>query len=53
LIPEAGRAAIGEAKAIVLSYTGWPTLDLVPDLQRELGKPVFPPTWPSGSTRER
>lgn len=41
LIPEAGRAAIGKAEAIVLSCTGWPTLDLIPDLQRESGKPVL------------
>lgn len=41
LIPQAGHAAIGEAEAIVLSCTGWPTLDLIPDLQRDLGKPVL------------
>ena len=41
LIPEAGHAAIAEAEAIVLSCTGWPTLDLIPDLQRDLGKPVL------------
>jgi maleate isomerase len=41
LIPQAGRAAIGEAEAIVLSCTGWPTLDLIPELQRDLGKPVL------------
>ena len=41
LISQAGRAAIGEAEAIVLSCTGWPTLDLIPDLQRDLGKPVL------------
>lgn len=41
LIPQAGHAAIGEAEAIVLSCTGWPTLDLIPYLQRDLGKPVL------------
>jgi maleate isomerase len=41
LIPQAGHAAIGEAEAIVLSCTGWPTLDLIPELQRDLGKPVL------------
>jgi maleate isomerase len=41
LIPQAGHAAIGEAEAIVLSCTGWPTLDLISDLQRDLGKPVL------------
>jgi len=41
LIPRAGHAAIGEAEAIVLSCTGWPTLDLIPYLQRDLGKPVL------------
>jgi maleate isomerase len=41
LIREAGRAAIAEAEAVVLSCTGWPTLDLIPELQRDLGKPVI------------
>jgi maleate isomerase len=41
LIPQAAHAAIGEAEAIVLSCTGWPTLDLIPGLQRDLGKPVL------------
>jgi maleate isomerase len=41
LILDAGHAAIGEAEAIVLSCTGWPTLDLIADLQRDLGKPVL------------
>jgi maleate cis-trans isomerase len=41
LIPEADRAAMGKAEAIVLSCTGWPTLDLIPDLRWELGKPVL------------
>ena len=41
LIPQAGHAAIGEAEAIVLSCTGWPTLDLIPELQRDLGKPIL------------
>lgn len=41
LIRQAGHAAIGEAEAIVLSCTGWPTLDLIPALQRDLGKPVL------------
>jgi maleate cis-trans isomerase len=41
LIPEAGRAAMGKAEAMVLSCTGWPTLDLIPDLRRESGKPVL------------
>lgn len=34
-------AAIGEADAIVLSCTGWRTLDLIPELQQSLGKPVI------------
>jgi maleate isomerase len=41
LIQGVGRAAIEEAEAVVLSCTGWPTLDLVPDMQRALGKPVI------------
>ena len=41
LIRDVGRAAIGEAEAIVLSCTGWPTLDLIPKLQQDLGKPVL------------
>ena len=41
LIPQAGHAAIGNAEAIVLSCTGWPTLDLIPGLQRDLGRPVL------------
>jgi maleate isomerase len=41
LIPEAGHAAIDKAEAIVLSCTGWPTLDLIQDLYRDLGKPVL------------
>jgi maleate cis-trans isomerase len=41
LISQAGHAAIGAAEAIVLSCTGWPTLDLIPDVQRDPGKPVL------------
>jgi maleate isomerase len=41
LIPEVSRAAMGEADVVVLSCTGWPTLALIPDLQRGLGKPVL------------
>jgi maleate isomerase len=41
LITDVSHAAMGEAEAIVLSCTGWPTLDLIPDLQHDLGKPVL------------
>lgn len=41
LIEKVGCAAIDEAEAIVLSCTGWPTLDLIPELQKDLGKPVI------------
>ncbi|MBV9449010.1 MAG: aspartate/glutamate racemase family protein [Streptosporangiaceae bacterium] len=41
LILKAGCAAMDEAEAIVLSCTGWPTLDLIPDIQQNLGKPVI------------
>lgn len=34
-------ASVGEADAIVLSCTGWPTLDLIPELRRLLGRPVI------------
>ena len=34
-------AAIDKAEAIVLSCTGWPTFDLIPELQKSLGKPVI------------
>lgn len=40
LIARVSRAAIDEADAIVLSCTGWPTVDLIPELRRSLGKPV-------------
>lgn len=33
--------ASAEADAIVLSCTGWPTLDLIPELRRLLGRPVI------------
>jgi maleate isomerase len=41
LIHNASRAAMEEAEAVVLSCTGWPTLDLIPNMQRALGKPVI------------
>jgi maleate isomerase len=41
LIQRVSRAAIGEAEVIVLSCTGWPTFDLIPEIQRELGMPVL------------
>jgi maleate isomerase len=41
LIRCVSRAAMGEAEAIVLSCTGWPTADLQPQLQRDTGKPVL------------
>lgn len=41
LIEKVGCAAIDEAEAIVLSCTGWPTVDLIPELQKDLGKPVI------------
>jgi maleate isomerase len=41
LVGSVGCAAIGEADAIVLSCTGWRTLDLIPELQQSLGKPVI------------
>jgi maleate isomerase len=41
LIRSVGCAAIDEANAVVLSCTGWPTFDLIPELQKGLGKPVI------------
>jgi maleate isomerase len=41
LIGKVGCAAMDTAEAIVLSCTGWPTFDLIPELQKELGKPVI------------
>jgi maleate isomerase len=41
LIRNVGRAAIDEADAVVLSCTGWPTFDLIPELQKSLEKPVI------------
>jgi maleate isomerase len=41
LISMVGCAAMDEAEVIVLSCTGWPTLDLVAEMRRELGKPVI------------
>jgi maleate isomerase len=35
-----GSAVISNADAVVLSCTGWPTLSLIPELERELGRPV-------------
>jgi maleate isomerase len=41
LIGKVSCAAMDEAEAIVLSCTGWPTLDLIPELQKNTGKPVI------------
>jgi maleate isomerase len=41
LVSKVGHDAMGDADAIVLSCTGWPTLDLIPELQRCLGRPVI------------
>jgi maleate isomerase len=41
LIRNINCAAIDEADAVVLSCTGWPTFDLIPEFQRDLGKPVI------------
>jgi maleate isomerase len=41
LIGKVSDEAIGEAEAIVLSCTGWPTFGLIRALQRRLGKPVI------------
>ncbi len=41
LIRSVSRAAIDEADAIMLSCTGWPTFDLIPELRQGLGKPVI------------
>lgn len=35
------RAAMDQADAIVLSCTAWQTVDLIPGLQQDLGKPVI------------
>jgi len=36
-----GSAVIGDADAVVLSCTGWPTLSLIPKLEHDLGRPVI------------
>lgn len=36
-----GTAVIRNADAVVLSCTGWPTLGLIPELQRDLDRPVI------------
>ncbi len=41
LIRRVGRGAIDKADAIILSCTGWPTVDLIPELRQDLGKPVI------------
>jgi maleate isomerase len=41
LLRNIGLASVREADAIVLSCTGWPTLDLIPELRRLLGRPVI------------
>jgi maleate isomerase len=41
LIEKVSCAAIDKAEAIVLSCTGWPTFDLIPELRKRLGKPVI------------
>lgn len=41
LIGKVSCAAMDEAEAIVLSCTGWPTIDLIPELQKNAGKPVI------------
>jgi maleate isomerase len=33
--------AVEAADAVVLSCTGWPTFDLIPDIRRNVGKPVI------------
>ena len=43
MIPEADCAAIGKERRSCGRAPGWPTLDLNPDLQRELGKPFLQP----------
>ena len=49
LIRAAGCAAMDQAEAVVLSCTGWPTLDLIPELQENLGKPVVSSNLAIGS----
>lgn len=41
LIQKVSEDAVGEAEAIVLSCTGWPTFDVIPELRRCLKKPVI------------
>lgn len=41
LLRSIGIGPLEEADAVVLSCTGWPTLDLIPDLQRIAGRPVL------------
>jgi maleate isomerase len=41
LIRKISCAAMEAADAVVLSCTGWPTFDLIPDIRRDLGKPVI------------
>ena len=41
LIGKVSDEAMGEAEAIVLSCTGWPTFGSIRALQRRLGKPVI------------
>lgn len=35
------QTALRDADAVVLSCTGWPTIDLIPEMQQNLGKPVI------------
>ncbi len=41
LIMNVSHAAMAAAEAVVLSCTGWPTLDFIHDMERDLGKAVL------------
>lgn len=41
LIMNVSHAAMTAAEAVVLSCTGWPTLDLIHDMEQDLRKPVL------------
>lgn len=41
LLGSVNRASVGKADAVVLSCTGWPTLDLIPELEKDLDRPVI------------
>lgn len=41
LVEGMNPAALGDADALVLSCTGWPTLGVIPELEARLGIPVL------------